>query len=187
MERRVPPSAYATFDEWREATQRYQALVVKRHIEELRRLKYRPTGGFCQFAFADGQPGITWSVLGHDRAPKLGHAALVAACAPVIVVADRLPAQLRPGQGITLDVHVVSDLRRPLGDIECRARLSWVGGAHEWGFAGDIPADACVRVGALQLEAPGTPGPLALDLELTGPGLPGPVTNHDATIVLDDR
>ena len=53
------------------ATQAYQATVVRRHIEALRRIKYRPTGGFAQFCFADGHPAVTWSVLGHDRAPKL--------------------------------------------------------------------------------------------------------------------
>ena len=54
-------------------------------VEALRRIKYRPTGGFAQFCFADGHPSVTWSVLGHDRAPKLGYEALRAACAPVIV------------------------------------------------------------------------------------------------------
>ena len=64
---------------------------MRRHVEALRRLKYRPTGGFAQFCFADGHPAVTWSVLGHDRAPKLAYDALRAACRPVIVVADRLP------------------------------------------------------------------------------------------------
>ena len=40
----VPPADYATFDEWRDATQRYQATVIKHHIETLRRIKYRPGG-----------------------------------------------------------------------------------------------------------------------------------------------
>ena len=48
--------ARRTFDEWRAATQRYQSLVIDRHIRELRRIKYRPNGGFAQFAFADAAP-----------------------------------------------------------------------------------------------------------------------------------
>ena len=72
FDRHVPPDGYATFAGWRDATQRYQAEVIRRMIEELRRLKYRPTGGFAQFLFADGQPGVTWSVLDHERRPKLG-------------------------------------------------------------------------------------------------------------------
>ena len=64
------PPTTPTFDAWRDATQAYQAELIRHHVEALRRLKYRPTGGFAQFCFADGQPAVTWSVLDHDRAPK---------------------------------------------------------------------------------------------------------------------
>ena len=185
LERYVPRSAHGSFAEWRDATQAYQARLVKRHIEELRRLKYRPTGGFAQFCLADGAPRISWSVLDHERRPKLGHEALRAACAPVIVVADRLPASMRPGEGMAVDVHVVSDLRRPLPALECTATLTWPGGAHRWRFAGDVDPDACVRVGTLQFEAPAEPGSLVLDLELTGAALvDGPLRNRDDTLVI---
>ena len=117
----MPPDAYPTFDSWRTATQEYQATVVRRQIEALRRIKYRPTGGFAQFCFADGHPAVTWSVLGHDRAPKLAYEALQAACRPVIVVADRLPATVAPGDALALDVHVVSDLRTQVDDAEITA------------------------------------------------------------------
>ena len=71
---------------------------MRRHIEALRRIKYRPTGGFAQFCFADGHPAVTWSVLGHDRAPKAAYDALREACRPVIVVADRLPEDVTAGR-----------------------------------------------------------------------------------------
>ncbi len=116
FDRYVPPADFASFDAWRAATQTYQADVIRFHIETLRRLKYRPTGGFCQFSFADGYPAVTWSVLDHERVPKAGFHALAAACAPVIVVADRLAASYVPGDSVALDVHVVSDLREPIAD-----------------------------------------------------------------------
>ena len=53
----VPPADYATFDDWRQATQRYQATVLRHHIETLRRLKYRPTGGFCLVQLRRRHPG----------------------------------------------------------------------------------------------------------------------------------
>ena len=62
----------------------------------------------------DAQPAVSWSVLDHDRVPKAGYEALLEACRPVIVVADRLPAAVTPGEPLALDVHVVSDLRVPL-------------------------------------------------------------------------
>jgi beta-mannosidase len=169
FDRYVPPSSYGSFDEWRTATQQYQATVVKHHIETLRRIKYRPTGGFAHFCFADGMPSVTWSVLGHDRQPKLGYAALAAACQPVVVVADRLPASVRAGSTLDLDVHVVSDLRRPLEGCRVSARLEWGGGVRDWTFGGDVGADECVLVGQIRTTVPETSGPLSLVLDLHGP------------------
>jgi beta-mannosidase len=164
FDRYVPPDGYPTFDAWRTATQEYQAVVVRRQIETLRRIKYRPTGGFAQFCFADGHPGVTWSVLGHDRAPKLGFDALRAACRPVIVVADRLPATVAPGLALALDVHVVSDRRTQIDDAEISAELTWPGGTRSWRWRGDVPADGCQRVGTVQVVVPDAPGPIVLTL-----------------------
>ncbi|HVT75470.1 MAG TPA: glycoside hydrolase family 2 TIM barrel-domain containing protein, partial [Acidimicrobiales bacterium] len=111
FERHVPPANYANYDDWRAATQRYQATILKHHVETLRRLKYRPTGGFAAFFWADAHPAVTWSVLDHERKPKLGFYALAAACAPVIVVAERPAPVYEPGEPIVLDVHVISDRR----------------------------------------------------------------------------
>jgi beta-mannosidase len=180
FDKRVPPADHPTFDSWRQATQAYQADLLRHHVETLRRLKYRPTGGFAQFCLADGHPAVSWSVLDHERAPKAGYAALRDACRPVIVVADRLPAESMAGDALALDVHVVSDLRTPLPGIEVHAHLAWEGGEHHWRFGGDVDADSCARIGTLQIEVPDRPGPLALTLTLTGDGVPdGPVERLD--------
>jgi beta-mannosidase len=164
FDKHVPPADHATFESWADATQAYQAMLVRRQVEALRRIKYAPTGGFAQFCFADGHPAVTWSVLGHDRAPKLGFDALRAACRPVIVVADRLPEVVRPGEQLALDVHVVSDRRIDLDGAEVEARLSWPGGERTWRWGGDVPADSCVRVGRVVTDVPEGPGRLTLEL-----------------------
>lgn len=169
FDRYVPPSQHETFDEWRVATQQYQATVIKHHVETLRRIKYRPTGGFAQFLLADCMPAVTWSVLDHSRAPKRGYAALAAACQPVIVVADRLDDELRAGAPLELDVHVVSDLRSPLVGCRVVATLGWDGGQRVWTFGGNVGADECVLVGHIATEVPAAPGRLSLDLVLDGP------------------
>ena len=160
----VPPADYATFDAWRTATQQYQATVLRHHIETLRRLKYRPTGGFCFFMFNDAGPMVSWSVLDHERHPKLAYQAVVDACRPVIVVADRMPDTVSVGSGLALDVHVVSDVRRLLEETVCTVRLSWPGGSHAWRWGGDVPPDSCVRVGTIQFVVADAPGELWLDL-----------------------
>jgi beta-mannosidase len=181
FDERVPPSDYARYDDWKRATQAYQAEVIRHHVETLRRLKYRPAGGFAHFMLADGHPGITWSVLDHERQPKAGYRALADACAPVVVIADRPPAMVNAGDALALDVHVVSDLREPIEGVIVEAVLSWPGDSHSWRWQGDIPADECVRVGTVQAVVPEVLGPLALDLTLEHPR--AKATNRYACVV----
>ena len=72
FDQHVPPALFDSFAAWRDATQHYQAALIQLQIEDLRRLKHDPTGGFCHFCFADGHPSVTWSVLDHARKPKAG-------------------------------------------------------------------------------------------------------------------
>ena len=184
FDERVPPGGHATLEEWRRATQAYQAVLLRHQIETLRRLKYRPTGGFAMFMLADAQPAVSWSVLDHERVPKLGFGAVKAACAPVIVTAERPPARYRPGERIALDVHVVSDLRTPITGATVTVEASWPGGRERWGFAGDVGADECARVGRVEIDLARDTreGPLEIDLALEWPG--GRVTNrYDSRIV----
>ena len=175
---RVPPADYRTFEEWRRATQDYQAVVLRHHIETLRRLKYRPTGGFCLFMLADAQPAVTWSILDHQRVPKAAYTVVAGACAPVIVVADRPEASYRPGERIQLDVHAVSDLRVPVPGAVVDAVLEWPGGRRAWRFAGDIDADRCVRVGRVSVTVPRDAGDGPVDLRLRMRWPDGEATNR---------
>jgi len=137
FDRLVPPDEYATFDDWRAATQAYQAALIQLQIEDLRRLRHRPTGGFLQFCFADGHPGVTWSVLDHDRLPKAGLTALTAACRPVLPMVD-------PRTG---HVHVANELRTPFPGAEIEVRS----GDGRWAFAGDLAADSLAYVGRVDI------------------------------------
>lgn len=167
FDQRVPPAEFATFDAWRRATQLYQAELIRHHIELLRRLKYRPAGGFCVFALNDPAPVVSWSLLDHERVPKLGWEALKRSCAPVIVVADRPPEVVAPGETLSLDVHVVNDLRHMIGGAVVDITASWSGGSRRWRFGGDIERDECVRVGTISMDVPDTLGALTIDVILT--------------------
>jgi beta-mannosidase len=185
FDRNVPPGEHDSFASWRTATQAHQADVIRHQVETLRRLKYRPTGGFSVHLLADGQPAISAALLDHRRTPKLAFDALRAACRPVIVTADHLPAEVEPGLAMALDVHVVSDLRVPIEGLEVRARLRWEGGEQRWRFSGAVAADGVARVGTLQIEVPDRPGPLSLELELHGaPGDDDPIVRHDRSEIL---
>lgn len=138
FDRYVPPAAFGDFASWQAATQRYQAMVVRHQIEALRRIRFRPTGGFAQFCLNDSGPAVTWSVLDHDRRPKLGFEALRRACAPVLPIADRLPARIDPGTTLALEVHVVNDERNDRDEVTLTARISWLDVADA--FASPGPA-----------------------------------------------
>ena len=124
------------------------------------------------FMFADAQPAVSWAVLDHERVAKTGYQALAAACAPVIVTAQRPNPSYSAGERFELDVHAVSDLREPLEHAVAKVCLAWPGGQRSWRFAGDIPADSCVRIGRVNGSLPeGTPaGLLRLDLSLRWDG-----------------
>lgn len=121
----VPPTDHGSYEDWAAATQAYQAELLRTHIEVLRRVKYRPSGGFALFCLADSTPGVTWSVLDHERRPKQGFDAVREACRPVIATVAPLPRVLHPGDALHLDVHAIND--RPIGfpDMVCSVHLHW--------------------------------------------------------------
>jgi beta-mannosidase len=165
FERFVPPGDCKSFDEWREATQAYQAALLQLQVEDLRRLKYAPTGGFAQFCFADSQPAVTESVLDHERVPKRGFDALRNACRPVLPI-------IEPREGL---VHVVSERREPLPEAVVVVQID--GRAHR--YIGDVAADAVTYIGRLDLGD-------AVDVEVSVEhGAIGRVTNRYPLLVLD--
>ncbi|MEM7140265.1 MAG: hypothetical protein AAF548_04470 [Actinomycetota bacterium] len=173
----VPPTGVADGATWATLTQAAQAEVVKTTIELLRRLKYRPTGGFAQFYLADPSPAGGFGVLDHDRRPKPAWQALVDACRQVIVVADPLPAVTHRGESVEVDVHVVSDRREPVIDAVVRATMRSHGAddavldeqVNAWG--GPIDADDCVRIGRTAFVVPDGAARIVVDLELTADDL----------------
>ena len=178
---RVPPDQFATFGEWRHATQVYQAELVRHHIEVMRRLKYRPAGGFALFSFNDPGPVVSFSVLDHERVPKLAYDVVRRACAPVVVIADRPPDFVAAGDDLRLDVHAVNDLRVDVDPAVVDVVASWAGGERRWRFGGVIPADECVKVGTIALSIPDTLGALTIDLTLTAGAIKA--RNHYSTAV----
>ena len=182
FERLFPPNDFDTYEEWRDTTQHYQSHVLKVQIEALRRLKYRPTGGFCFSSLNDSAPSISTSILDADRVPKFACDAVQAACAPVLVVIDPLPDLVAPGDQLDLDVHLISDLRVPI-DFAVVDAVATLGssGEQRWRFGGSVAADDVVKVGRIRLDVPDTTGLLTIDLTMTAGEITG--TNHYATTV----
>lgn len=165
FELRVPPSDAKSFDEWREATQAYQSALLQLQVEDLRRCKYSPGGGFAMFAFADTQPAVSWSVLDHERAAKPAYHALVLACRPVLPTVD-------PRRG---DVHVVNDTKVELRDATVEVLVD----GRVRRFRGDVRPDAVTYVARVELSA-------AVDVEVSiAHDAIGAVANRYPLLVLE--
>ena len=178
----LPTSDAATIDRWIEASQSYQATLLRRQIETLRRLKYRPTGGFTFRALADCRPAISFAIYDHLRNPKEAVGAVRAACQPVIVIADRLPKIMRADEAILVDVHVVSDVREVLDDLSVTAELIWPGGSHNWAWRGQVGADSVARIGSINWIVPDVTGPVQLHIYLRH-GTVELASNHYRSVV----
>ncbi len=137
LDDRVPIAAHTTFASWQLATQEYQAALLQLQIEDLRRLKYTPTGGYCMFSFADPHAAISWSILDPDRVPKLAYHAVAAASRPLLAMVD-------PRTG---DVHVVNDTLDRFEDAVVEVDVDGIVRT----FAGTIEPDSLTWVGAVDI------------------------------------
>ncbi len=165
FETHVPPADAKSFDEWCDATQAYQAALLQLQIEDLRRCKGSPCGGFTLFCLADPSPAVGFGLLDHERAPKRAYAAVRDACRPVLAMVD-------PRTG---NVHVANDTRTAIVDAEVVVAVD--GRTRRW--HGDLDADAVVFVGSTDLDD-------AVDVEvvLEHPEI-GRVTNRYPLVILE--
>jgi len=168
---RLPFDSYTTFGQWAQATRDHHCDVITRQIETLRRLKYRPNGGWCQFYFADAQPAISCSVIDHTGTEKQAAAALRSGCAPVLPLADPLPVLSAAGVDQRQRLHVVSDLREDLDDARLDVTLRSSLGERRWRFDGLIPADDVVKIGDISWKSPITNERVEVELRLLADGI----------------
>lgn len=167
MERHVPASLAPTLEHYIGASQAYQSTLLKYYAEALRRVKYRPCGGALQFLFADSSPGISFSVVDHERRPKPGYQTLKQCMNPVYICTDPLRPAYPVGGAVELRVYLINDRYRP-----ARGTWSWRisrGGQvlAEESRPAYIPPDGLVPVaGGVTFAIADEIGPGAAELEL---------------------
>jgi beta-mannosidase len=169
---------------WADASREHQARVVRTTVQTLRRLKYRPTGGFSVHRLMDPRGRIGFGLLDEDGRPKPAWEALRDACRRVAVIGDALPSRLDPGDKLDVAVHIVSDERGDREGCEVTAVLRSATGSQTWRWQGDARGDACVLVGRIRWTAPEMPGPLSLSLELRDAAGALLADNHDHSRVV---
>lgn len=182
FERYLPRRAYADGVAWARATQAYQADLLRNQIETVRRLKYRPSGGFCLTSLADAEPDGGFGILDFRRGGKAAFSSVLDACRPVVVIADRPPQLVVPGDRVTMDVHAVSDLPHLLTDTTITARASVGDWSVSQTWEGELGPDTSQFIGTFTLTVPDTNGAMIIDVELVARG--AAATNRYQTVVV---
>ncbi len=151
----VPPRHIDSGQDWARLTRAAQANIVRTTIEQIRRLKFRPTGGFIHHFLADASPVGGFGVLDCGRHRKPAWDALAEACRPVIVVSDPLPLMSRRGDRLELAIHVVSDLHDTIDEAVVTATAT-IGNRviRRQRWAGSVEADDCSLIGTFAFEVP---------------------------------
>jgi len=166
----APPAPEMSGADWALASRAAQADLLRIAVETLRRLKYRPTGGFCLHCLADASDAGGFGLLDRRRRPKPALEAVANACRPVIVVVDPIDPVAAAGSEHRLAVHAVSDLRRDVADARIVTRVGVGDGRPAVrGWAGEIAADSVALIGHIEVTVPPPGHELRIAVELDSP------------------
>lgn len=98
-----------TIDTFVRNSQRYQARLLQRIAESLRRQRYQPVASIFQFMFVEGWPSINWGVVDYLRRPKQGYAALTRAYQPVLPSIAWTGETYAPGDTFDATIWAIND------------------------------------------------------------------------------
>jgi beta-mannosidase len=134
----VPAMDAKSFDEWRDATQSYQAALLQLQIEDLRRCRHDPSAGFAVFTLVDPMPAIGYGIVDHERVPKRAYAAVRDACRPLLPMVD-------PRSG---SVHIANDTRAAFTNAVITVTAD--GRTRRW--QGDVGPGSLTYIGSVELD-----------------------------------
>ncbi|MHA1360417.1 MAG: glycoside hydrolase family 2 protein [Candidatus Helarchaeota archaeon] len=115
--------SYHNISDFIEATQEYQAELLKFYNELWRIHRYNPNGGAIMFQFNDCFPGITWSIVDYWRSPKRAYYATQLSFEPVYVMADWPKKYYKPGSIFKTKLYVVNDLHEVITNVKIHWEL----------------------------------------------------------------
>ena len=163
---RIPyglPEEYASLKEYVEASQRYQAILLKTAMTRYRALKFNPTAGFAVFLFRDCFPAVSFSVVDYFGVPKLAYRVAAEALKPTKVLllwggdfaVDGYRVVFEPNSTIKVEIWVVNDAVNVSGS----ALLKWQ--------LVDLNASAVLDSGQVELRLPSSDEPAVLARRLS--------------------
>ncbi|MBU0495759.1 MAG: hypothetical protein KKA73_24605 [Chloroflexi bacterium] len=145
------------------ATQKAQAYGLQVAIEHHRRRKYR-CSGVLFWQFNEPWPAISWSVIDHDRRPKLAYHKLTQLYNPVLVSLEYPLRAYAPGETWRASVWLINDLPETIADCALQVTLDDVLVHQAAGLV--LHSDSCDREAAMVACTLPADGPWLLRAEL---------------------
>jgi beta-mannosidase len=152
------PEEYPSLREYVEASQRYQALLLKTAIARYRALKFNPTAGFAVFLFRDCFPAVSFSVVDYFGVPKLAYRVASEMLKPTKVLllwggdfaVDGYRVLLEANSTLKAEIWLVNDATEASGPA-----------VVEWQLV-DINTGGVLDAGRLELQLPRADEPAVL-------------------------
>jgi beta-mannosidase len=147
---------YNNIDELVNATQEYQAELLKFYNELWRINRYNPNGGTIMFQFNDCFPGTTWSIVDYWRTPKKGYYATQLSFEPVYVMADWPRKQYKPNKLFKSRVYAVNDLYEVYTDVTVHWEIqnNQKNTVSSGDYTCTLAEDSIQRLGEIQYKLP---------------------------------
>jgi len=163
---RIPyglPEEYPSLRDYVEASQRYQAVLLKTAIARYRALKFNPTAGFAVFLFRDCFPAVSFSVVDYFGAPKLAYRVVAEALKPTKVLllwggdfaVDDYRVVFEPNSTLKAEVWLVNDAANVSGSAVLKWQLI------------DLNASSILDSGQVELRLPSSDEPAVLAHKLS--------------------
>jgi beta-mannosidase len=171
-----------TLEEFVDAYQGYEALVVKEQIEYLRQRKYRPIASMYLYYWSDPCPIMGSGLLDYHRRPYQVYDAMKAVYTRVLISLEReadpyvigREKVYERGSTFRATIWVTNDFPYPIGDAQVAWELMSVDGGEivdKNAFTAMLSADAVGEVDHLDWEIPATarPGTYRVAMQVLGP------------------
>lgn len=113
---------YEKYLDWVFASQLYQSLILKSHIEYYRIHKYNPTGVIFYFMFNNYWEGITWATLSDNREPTIAYQQLCEYNKPIQAIAI-VKNGIFNEPSIQVPLFIVNDEHKEYNNLKLTAKF----------------------------------------------------------------
>ncbi|MCS7105393.1 MAG: FtsX-like permease family protein [Thermofilaceae archaeon] len=162
------PEEYASLRDYIEASQEYQALLLRTAITRYRTLKFNVTAGAAVFIFKDSFPAVSFSVVDYFGVPKRSYRVVADAFKPTKVLItwggdfsiEGFDVVYEPNTSLKAEIWVANDFWNLTGSALLRWRLV------------DVNTSLTLRSGFVEVDLPRSDHPprRALSLSMETPG-----------------